>query len=200
MAFGKYIPTVALVGAALLASNGVAATIVSQEQGGTEVSVPGITWGESFATPVGVSFHDVTITFYAAKGGAVAAGAGYLFAAPYAGGPSGLGAASALATSVSSTGGVWSFAPTFTLAPGTRYYFYEDTPLPALLGDAVSAAGDAYFVTFNSNTNFIDLGPNDIDYTVTGVSAIPEPAPWGMMLAGLSLGGLVLRRRRTAPI
>lgn len=200
MTLAKHIVSVALAGAGLLAADPAAATVVAHELSGTQSSFPSLVWGESFMTPGGASFHDITINFYAASGGSLAAGTGYLFAAPYAATPAGLATAGALAASLSSAGGVWSFAPAFTLAPATRYYFFEDTPLPSLIGDAVSATGDGYFVAFNVDSNFASLGPNDINYSVNGFSSVPEPAAWGLMLAGLGLGGLTLRGRRTVAI
>jgi hypothetical protein len=62
-------------------------------------------------------------------------------------------------------------------------------------------------LTFNGYSSYdglsnYDLGPVTVDVTVQvtgGVSAVPEPAAWAMMLVGFGLIGGTIRRRRTAP-
>jgi len=137
--------------------------------------------------------------------GAVLAGANEAGAALVAQNPNGANtterasaAGGALAASVASAGGVWSFAPTLKLASGAQSYVYEDPPLASLISDAASVADDGYFPTFNSNSDFRRLGDDDADYAAPDSSAISEPAAWGLMLGGLGLGGLALRSRRTA--
>jgi hypothetical protein len=189
MRFVRCVAGAVLAGAAVLAANGAAATIVAQDLSGTSLSAAGFTWGVSFVTPSGSTFHDITINFYAASGGRLATGRGYLFAA----GATGLTGPGAFAASISSAGGAWRFAPTVTLAPDTRYDFYEDTALPSLMGDAISTfgrdGGFSFFDGASANT------AGGVDYTVDSLS-LPEPGAWGLMLAGIGLAGSALRGRR----
>lgn len=183
MRVAKYAFGATLAGAALLAANSATAVVLAQDLGGTQMSSPGLTWSESFVTPSGSSFQDITVNFYAAGGRTVAAGVGYLFAAR----STAIGGAGALAASVSSVDGVWSFGPNLRLAPGTRYYFSEDTALPSLMGDASSTLTGG------------PVANADANFTVSGLAVpVPEPEAWSLMLAGFALAGLGLRRRRVA--
>ena len=63
-----------------------------------------------------------------------------------------------------------------------------------LLG-IVDPAGSPSFGLFG----FSQAGFPDIAFATTGtVAAVPEPANWALMLAGLALTGATLRRRRSA--
>jgi hypothetical protein len=115
----------ATVGAlATLSMVGVAhAAIVSQELSGSATTAVAYYWGETFTTAAGGPWQDLSVNFYAPSGAPLAGGVGYIFSGPYGGTPGGLASAGALATSVVTTGGSWQFAPSFTLAASTEYFF-----------------------------------------------------------------------------
>ncbi len=59
-------------------------------------------------------------------------------------------------------------------------------------------AGNAGSLTFNIGTNSADnFGPVLDNVTLDISNAVPEPATWGMMIAGFGIVGSALRRRRS---
>lgn len=84
---------------------------------------------------------------------------------------------------------------------GTARYYSD----PSLNGDGVNHAWAAPFagdalVPAGTNLAFEDLpGGGDFNYRdhsfVFQITAVPEPAGWVLMLAGLGAGGLITRRR-----
>lgn len=58
------------------------------------------------------------------------------------------------------------------------------------------AAGGTYdlLVSVKNNTSRVASYSSTIDFV-----AVPEPAAWGMMIAGVGMAGAALRRRRRAP-
>jgi len=74
----------------------------------------------------------------------------------------------------------------------------------------VAVAGNAQLWLNGSSFNYLSLdddansfigntdGPAGVTYTVSQVSAAPEPATWAMLILGFGLAGATLRRRRTA--
>lgn len=71
------------------------------------------------------------------------------------------------------------------------------------IGGDSYAGGRAYFTTApyanctNNNASNCDL---NFRITGTSIAAVPEPATWATMFLGLSLGGVVLRRRARRPV
>jgi hypothetical protein len=108
------------------------------------------------------------------------------------------------ATPQSAVGAVLNWVPSST--PVT-FSAYNSSNI--LLDTLVVSSGDANLVTPNSFYGFSE-STADISYitmtdgylaaiggiyVTTGVSAIPEPATWGLMIAGFGLIGATLRRR-----
>ncbi len=84
----------------------------------------------------------------------------------------------------------------------------------ASIGSYTIAAGAGVWngasFTFNSGTatsvvlSFVDLnleaGGNDFGIDDITLTAVPEPATWGLMIAGFGLVGLISRRRRRSTV
>ncbi|GGB18692.1 hypothetical protein GCM10011380_05320 [Sphingomonas metalli] len=79
----------------------------------------------------------------------------------------------------------------YGIGMGPTVNIYTGVPLS---GDAY-AGGRALFTTVpyaNCTTN----RDCDLNFRLTAAGAVPEPATWGMMTAGLAMTGLAVRRRR----
>ena len=153
-------------------------------------------FGQSVTTPAGGPFNNITFNFYNVAGAPTAAGILYIFNSVYGGTPNGLAGAGALAASISNAGGVYAFAPSFTLAGGHQYFFYEDT-LTTITGSGIDdyAGGNAFFA-LTVSTAFTDAGgTQDANFTLSGVKKVPEPVTLSLFGAGLA-GAALLRRRK----
>lgn len=174
---------------------GQAATIVEVTAATGSVASPYV--GQSFTTPSGGPWDDITFNFFcstssqvtcfSAPGAPVAVGTAYIFTAPYTGTVGDLGTAGALAASTGTSGGVYVFAASVTLQPGITYYLYENANLGYIEGQLSTgtfydAAGGPF--GFGSATG-------TINYEVSGneVSSVPEPT--ATYLTGIGLFGLL---------
>ena len=93
------------------------------------------------------------------------------------------------------------------VSPGSPYFFNHASNA-ALSGSPQDGADNAmsyyfhdglgatYDGVFDSNGNGWDKS-SDINVRVFGTAAVPEPATWGLMIAGFGLVGGAMRRRRT---
>lgn len=130
----------------------------------------------------------------------------------YAAGASGPGAqlatGSAQGLSSTATGGTYfglpeslvsfSFASAFAASAGTTYWL----GLASVSSDALyweSAANNATSLAYQSNGGPYGMVGTQLAFTIVGSSAtaaVPEPATWGMLLAGFGAVGGALRRRQ----
>ncbi len=70
--------------------------------------------------------------------------------------------------------------------------FTFTTPFSANSG-FVAGINTLSFAVLNSGG-----GPSGVNVSVSGVAFVPEPATWGLMIAGFGMVGYAARRRRTA--
>jgi hypothetical protein len=174
-----------------------AGTIV-QDVTGTTSSGFAAYWGVNFVTPAGGPWNDLTFNFYADSGVTVPSAAGnlYLLSAPYTGAPDALSTGvSGFIAEASVSGGVWTFAPSVTVAAGTQYYVFDDT---ALMISGLGSGPETVYYTTDPDDAFGLLGLVAINYNFSGAvvpsSGAPEPTTLLLMAPALLL---VLRRRLT---
>ena len=174
-----------------------AATITENTTGPTILGTNAYV-GQSFTTPGGGPWNNITVNFATTAGTPVALGTLYLFTAAYSGTPAALSGAGAFATSVSIVSNQWTFASGVSLASSTLYFFYSDALFGAnAIGGSASnpyAGGDNYY-TFSSTTAFSLNAGADARFNVSGTSsAVPEPATYATLAAGMLLVGYLRKR------
>jgi hypothetical protein len=166
-------------------------------------------YGQSFTTPSGGPFDDLTFSFFSDVPAATpsAAGTAYLLSEPYSGTPAGLSTTTPgfLAASTGVSSGVYIFGATVTIQSGVTYYLYEDTALPATGGNAITG-GNAYFANASTTAFATALTPDSTalqsaNFELSGsavplTSTVPEPAPLVLVAAGI---GACLTRKKVTP-
>ena len=77
-------------------------------------------------------------------------------------------------------------------ADGKSITFTADSPADDLV------AGERYGLSVRLLPNGTGTIPSDLDYTITwnGTAAVPEASTWAMMIAGLGIVGMGMRRKR----
>jgi hypothetical protein len=155
--------------------------------------------GQSFTISAPGNYDHISFNFFWG-GGQVAPGTLYLFESAYTGTPTGLASAvSGLVGSAIGAGNVYSFAPSLTLAGGTKYFAYAGTAANLDAGNPGSYAGGEFYYSGDGPLAFAAYPSIDVAFRVTGSAvapAIPEPASWALMLGGFMLAGIGMRRRR----
>lgn len=181
--------------ATVAVSTPAAAAAIVEDRTGISSSKFQFYWGQSFTTPSGTGWNNITFNFYDIGAAPFALGTGYLFANAYIGAPSGLASAAALAVSAPADGSTYNFAPGFRLAAATQYFFYQDTAMRLLGNGSANVGGGAVF-TSNGTEAFASAGPGNANFTVNGTAAaVPEPAAWLLLISGFSLIGVIQRRQ-----
>lgn len=171
-----------------------AATSIVQDVSGTASSRYQFFWGQSFTTPAGTGWRNVSFNFYDLALTPYAAGTGYLFDAAFAGTPAGLATAAALAVSAPANGSSYDFTPGFRLLASTSYFFYADAPM-RIRGSGTTDVGGTSVFTQNGSHAFESAGGRNADFLLSGTAlAVPEPASWSLLILGFAAVGAARRR------
>jgi hypothetical protein len=193
---------IGLVAGAILAVTSAAnAGTILEYTAGTFVTGGPLYPGESFTTPSGGPWDDITFNFYE-SGLPAAFGTGFLLDQSYAGQPSALSSSTpGFLASATASGGEYSFASSLVLQPDTTYYLYSNSSDGPLDGGPSSVAGITnYFSQPNLTTNATtDFAPSTgvLNFLVAGTvasSSVPEPSSVWLVLP--ALGGIALYHRR----
>jgi hypothetical protein len=167
-------------------------------------------WGQSFTTPGGGPWSNITFNFYstAASGSnpastPTAVGSAFLLTQEYLGTPAALSASTPgfVAESVSISGGMYIFAPSVVLNSGTKYWVYENASMFITGSNTAGTSAQALYVAPNATSNFINTGTELANYTVSGTPTVPGiPVPPSILLTIVALGclGLYQASRRFA--
>ena len=158
--------------------------------------------GNSFTTPSGGPWDHISFSWLVGSAPR-AFGSLFLFSEPYLGSPqvliTGVPPPSLMAESVSTAGGVYSFAPRVTLQPGTEYFVYADAVGTVSFGPANPGEGGyAAWVQSGVNARYDATGLIH-GYRLSGeLTAVPEPSSVFSAIAMILASAFVLRRRTGA--
>jgi|GEM_PF-3132885 len=183
------------------ASHATASTVITENTSGTLASAgSGFYLGQSVTVPAGDSWDNISFNLVDSITKApYAEGELYLLSASYSGTPAALSSSTTgfVASTTNIVGGEWVFAPSVTLNPAQQYFLYQSNAFdgtheisfsgsnPYAGGTASQAIGAASYGA---------VGSADLLFTLSG-NAVPEPATSSLM--GLTLVGLLTRRKRT---
>lgn len=180
----------------------VCATTITGYTGGTFSAGGNPTYeGQSFLTPSGGPWDDLTFNFFSDSRSTTPSAAGmlYLFDRRYTAAPAALSTAVVgyLASTNTIIGGKWVFSPTVTIQPGTEYYVYADTPVPEAGQPFAPVANQESFSAGSATGNFGSV-PGDSNFNVSGDAVTnPEPSTFVMIFLPATLA---VRRRLKASI
>jgi hypothetical protein len=155
--------------------------------------------GQSFTTPAGGPWGNITFNFFSDASPATtpnAIGTAYLLSQVFAGTPAALSPAAPgfIATDTSIVGNVYVFDPSVMLQPNTQYFLYSNALFP---GGSVTGgpAGSGLYVTVSSDSSFTP-GAGTFNFALDGTAA-PEPGSLSLLSLGM-LAGLCKFVRRKA--
>jgi len=178
-----------------------ASTVITENTSGTLASAgSGFYLGQSVTVPSGDSWDNINFNLVDSNTKTpYAAGELYLLSASYSGTPAALSSSTAgfVASTTSIVSGEWVFAPDVTLDPSQQYFLYTSSAFDGshevmFSGSNPYAGGSASQAV--GSGSYGAVGSADLVFTLSG-NAVPEPATSSLM--GLSLVGLLARRKRT---
>jgi hypothetical protein len=185
--------------AAVLGSSHAFAGVIVQNLGGPSIGNTNAFLGQSFTTPSGGPWDDITFNFFSnvPPTTPAATGTAFLLSQQYLGTPSNLSSSTPgfLGDSTGITGGMYLFPTTLELQPGVQYFVYENALIPPVSGNNNFSGGQQYLAG-DASINFGGLGVST-NFTVSGdiASGVPEPPPLLVLVTAL-LGFGFLRRYR----
>ena len=153
--------------------------------------------GNSLTTSLGGAWDTITFNWFSDAPGntPTAFGTLFLLSQEYSGTPQDLSSATPgfLAESQSTSGGLYTFDPSMTLAQNTRYFFYTDAS--GQLSGNNDVNGENLYYTFSADTPF-SADFRDANYRLTG-QVVPESTPTAIYLV-LGLAALYCYTKRHA--
>ncbi len=176
------------------------AAFIVDNSAGTTVSAFGGIFGQSVTTPTGGPWSNITFNFVNGADSPIAFGGLYALGQQYSGAPNALSTSTPgfLGFTNVVSGGQWQFS-NLILNPNTQYFFYMDDATTDVVKFSLtnSYSGGVGFNAVAASTLYNGIGPNfDLNFSLQGVTAVPEPA--SVLFFGLAVGGLGLRRWRCA--
>lgn len=161
-------------------------------------------FGQSFTTPGGGPWDNITFNFYSDIPATTlsAAGTAFLLSTSYAGTPTALSSAAPgyIASSTGVSGGMYLFNPSLELNSNTTYWLYENASITVTGGDPQPVGLTAFAVsaTGNFDAPVAQTANFAVNGTAVTASTVPEPASVGLALAGfLTVAFFGYRRRAT---
>ena len=186
-----FAPLALLAGMCSLAQGGVIILV----NGGTFTDGVAEATGESFTTPGGGAWNNISFNFFSDVPAVtpLAAGHAFLLTQEYLGAPGSLSSLTSgfLAESVGVLGGKYIFDSAVVLNSNTEYWLYDDTNIQTTGSNTGgSAAGQAYF---GGAGTFDTAGGGQLtNFELDGSAApVPEPGTWLSGVTGLAILGLV---------
>jgi hypothetical protein len=166
-------------------------------------------YGESFTTPGGAPWDDITFNYYSNDNPVrtpSAAGNAFLLTQVYMGTPSALSSSTPgfLAESTGISGGAWIFNPSVVLNPDTEYWLYPNAAVSGTGTDELQVTGtsaeEAYMAASASADFSATFEPEGLqgeiaNFTVEG-TALPEPSTFVLCSAALISLAFYVRRKR----
>ena len=186
--------------AAMLASSQAFGGVIVQNTGGPSFGIDIAFLGQSFTTPSGGPWDDVTFNFYSnvPPTTPTAAGTAFLLSQEYLGTPSNLSSSTPgfLGESTGITGGRYVFPAALELQPGNQYFVYGNRALPEHTGGN-SISGGMEYITRLPWVNWVSADGLSANFTLSGdvVSGVPEPSPLMVSVTALLGFGLLQRYR-----
>jgi hypothetical protein len=184
----------------MLASSQAFGGVIVQNTGGPSFGIDIAFLGQSFTTPSGGPWDDVTFNFYSdlPPTTPTAAGTAFLLSKEYLGTPSNLSSSTPgfLGESTGITGGRYVFPAALELQPGNQYFVYGNRALPEHTGGN-SISGGMEYITRLPWVNWVSADGLSANFTLSGdvVSGVPEPSPLMVSVTALLGFGLLQRYR-----